>query len=233
MSTEHPMEADVLKELKPHYEGRGLTFIVEPSADLLPSFLREFHPDAIAVAPDGSGGVVVEIKVWKDTRQTAPSLEGLANEVARHKGWSLDIVLADGTLRERWLLVPSTAELSAELMSLKADLAKLKLAEDSIGDLRVQLLFGWSLFEAAARRALLEDDVELKSSTNPKTLIEKLVIEGLLTDRDGAIAVDLMRIRGLIAHGFLKQQVSVDQVEVLLQLIEKLLRLEAVGFHES
>lgn len=234
MSSERSMENKILKSLQPRYEEEGFKFIIEPGADDLPVFLRQHHPDAIARPAVGEGGVIIEIKEIKGPIQKAKNLEQLAHEVAKHKEWRLDIVLADRSLQEGWLLVPTVGELKTQLEALKSDLAKLEAGEDSIGDLKFQLLFGWPLFEAAGRRILLENNIDLPSDAlNTKGVVDRLVTEGIISDEDGATAVDLLRLRNLIAHGYLKQEVGVEDVRELFQLIEQLLRTGAPGFHES
>ncbi|MGE0008926.1 MAG: hypothetical protein AB7S92_25520 [Parvibaculaceae bacterium] len=234
MSAEPSMEAKLLKSLQPRYEEEGFKFIIEPGEDELPSFLRRYHPDAVARPADGEGGVVIGISEIKGPAGKARNLEQLAREVAKHKEWRLDIVLADRSIREGWMLVPTLGELQAQLQSLQNDLARLEGGEDSIGDLKFQLLFGWPLFEAAGRRVLLENDIDLpKDALNSKGVIDNLVVEGLISDDDAAAAVDLLRLRNLITHGYLKQQIAPDDVRALFQLIGKLLRTGAAGFHES
>ncbi len=234
VSTERSMETKLLRSLQPRYEREGFRFVIDPDADALPPLLRQYHPDAIARRAAGEGGIVIGISEIKGPAQKARNLEQLAREVAKHKEWRLDIVLADRALQEAWLLVPSLEELESEFRALESDFAKLAAGEDSIGDLKFQLLFGWPLFEAAGRRVLLENDIDLpKDALNSKGVIENLVLEGLMSDDDAAKAVDLMRLRNLITHGYLKQPISADDVRTLFLLIEKLLRGGAPGFHES
>ncbi|WP_119388917.1 hypothetical protein [Taklimakanibacter lacteus] len=234
MSAERNMETKLLKSLQPRYEGEGFRFIIEPDANDLPPFLRSYRPDAIARPAAGEGGVVIGISEIKGPAQKAKNLEQLAREVAKHKEWRLDIVLADRALQESWLLVPSLAELESDFRALKRDFVELTADEESIGDLKVQLLFGWPLFEAAGRRVLLEHDIDLpRDALNSKGVIDNLVTEGLISDDDAASAIDLLRLRNLIAHGYLKQEVNAEDIKGLFQLIEKLLRVGAPGFHES
>lgn len=234
MSTGSRMEIKLLKSLQPRYEEEGLRFIIEPGVDDLPAFLRQYHPDAIARPAAGEGGVVIGISEIKGPVQKAKNLEQLAREIAKHKEWRLDIVLADRSLQEGWMLVPSLAELRAELHTLERDFARFTSSEDSIGDIKFQLLFGWPLFEAAGRRVLLENDIDLpKDALNSKGVIDNLVVEGLISDDDAAAAIDLLRLRNLITHGYLKQQVSADDVGALFGLIKKLVLTGNAGFHED
>ena len=234
VSAERSMEWNLLNSLKSRYEAEGFEFIIDPPVDRLPSFLRQYHPDAIARTSLGESGVVIGIKEIKGSVQKAENLTQLARELAKHKGWRLDIVLADRAFQEGWLLVPSLAELQMEFSALKRDFAKLAAGEDSIGDLKFQLLFGWSLFEAAGRRVLLENDIDLpKDALNSKGVIDNLVVEGLISDDDATAAIDLLRLRNLITHGYLKQPVSADDLGALFGLIEKLVHTGNAGFHED
>ena len=218
-STDLQWEGKLLDSYRLHYEGQGLRFIVQPQAGDLPDFLKEYRPDAVAIS--GEGGVVLEVKQIGG-EPTNKQLQHMVAEIAKHKGWRLDLLLADRSFSDQGYLLPSREEVRLELEKLRND----SLAVDSIGSPAVHLLFGWSLFEAAARRILVDADVELSRNVmNPKELIEHLIIEDFVSDMDGETAVKLMRQRNLVAHGFLKQPITVSETNKLFDLIEKILNI--------
>ena len=46
-------ESNVLRNLQQVSEARGLKFFVNPPREVVPAFLGDFQPDAIAVGPEG------------------------------------------------------------------------------------------------------------------------------------------------------------------------------------
>jgi hypothetical protein len=61
MISEHQLwESNVLRNLQVASEARGLTFYINPPREVIPDFLGNYEPDAIAVGPEG--GIVIEVK---------------------------------------------------------------------------------------------------------------------------------------------------------------------------
>lgn len=218
-ATDLQWERELLDSYRQHYEGLGLRYIVEPQAGDLPDFLRVYRPDAVAIS--GEGGVVLEVKQIGD-EPTNEQLRHMAAEIAKHKGWRLDLLLADRSFVDQGYLLPSREEVGLELEKLRKD----SQAHDSIGAPAVHLLFGWALFEAAARRVLVDADIGISRNVmNPKELIERLVTEDFISDMEGEAAVKLMRQRNLVAHGFLKQPINIAETNCLFDLVEKILNV--------
>ena len=65
MSEARVWETNILRNLQQALEARGLTFYVHPPRDLMPDFLGDYQPDAIAVGPEG--GTIIEMKDRKKT----------------------------------------------------------------------------------------------------------------------------------------------------------------------
>ena len=60
MSEAQLWESNVLKNLRQVSEARGLKFYVNLPRDIIPDFLGNWRPDAIALGPDG--GIIIEVK---------------------------------------------------------------------------------------------------------------------------------------------------------------------------
>src|ERR1700730_742446 len=83
--SESPLwESNVLRNLQLVSEARGLKFYVNPPRELIPEFLGDFRPDAIALGPEG--GIIIEVKLRRSPaseRRLAP----IARKVSSQKGW--------------------------------------------------------------------------------------------------------------------------------------------------
>ena len=51
---EERRESEVLRLLSRRFEEEGYTFLIHPTRELVPTFLKDYHPDAIAISPEGS-----------------------------------------------------------------------------------------------------------------------------------------------------------------------------------
>jgi len=60
MSETQLLESNVLRNMQHVPEGRGLKFCINPPREMVPNFLDDFQPDAIALGPDG--GIIIEVK---------------------------------------------------------------------------------------------------------------------------------------------------------------------------
>ncbi len=213
----------LLESFRPHHEGGGYQFVVEPDEDRLPEFLRGLHPDAVALA--SSGGVVIEVK--RDMQPVARSRElgELARVVENHRGWKLDIVYSTPFHPLGGWLLPSDEEIQKHLESSRGEISKLQDGRDCVGDATVLLLLLWPTFEAAARRRLIDEKASLgKSILNSKSVIDALVDEGILSDDEASKVATLMRLRDYASAGFKEPAIEIGHVRDLADTTEKLLR---------
>src|SRR5438105_4678809 len=77
-------ENNVLKNLQEVSEARGLKFYINPPREIVPEFLGDFQPDAIALGPDG--GMIIEIKLRRSPASER-QLAAIAKRVSGQKGW--------------------------------------------------------------------------------------------------------------------------------------------------
>ena len=216
------LDRKLLESFRTHYEQDGYRFLVEPARHLLPDFLQGFHPDAIALS--NGGGVVIEVKRFKQPADRSRILSNLAKEVARHPGWKLDIVYSTPFHPLGGWLLPSHEEIQARLASARREISNLEEGRNTVGDAAVQLLILWPIFEATARRRLIDENASTgRSILNPKAVIEALVDEGLISDDDASKVVDLMQLRDFASAGFREPAVGIGHVRQLSDLTEKLL----------
>ena len=225
MTADLEHDRKLLESFRPHYEQNGFDFRVEPDPDTLPLFLRSLRPDAIAIPRDKrEGGIVIEVKRFKQSPGRSQLLIELAAEVAKHPNWRLDIVYSTPFHRLGGWLLPSDTEVREELAQYSAKLEHLEDDQESDGDERVLLLLLWPLFEAAARRRLTDENIDLgERLLNSKSVLEQLVLEGVVSDEDGRLATDLLQHKDFVSAGFREPSVDPAQLRQLIDLTNRLL----------
>src|SRR3954469_15454381 len=85
-------DAAVLARLQERYAREGYTFLADPPRRLLPTFLGDFRPDAVAL--HGNGGVVIEIKRGRQNRNRLPFRE-IARRVRANPDWRFEVFYTD------------------------------------------------------------------------------------------------------------------------------------------
>ncbi len=219
-STQSAEEIDALTEVRRRYESSGYEFLIEPTGDAMPSFLEGVRPDAIA--RKGSEGVIIEVKRTSESAENSALVKFLANEVPKHKGWNFELVLVNPSLLEQ---SPQKDEILEEL----------KLVKDLVqqGNSKVAILFAWGLLEASVKFVFPQEMEGGSQRYLPRTIVEKLVSEGLVDSRRGEMLLEAGRIRTSLAHGIISIPVPVNVMEGLIEVISELLSDNTLnGFHE-
>src|SRR3954447_18305828 len=160
-------EADILRTLRNRYEGRGYTFIARPTGNLVPSFLRGYRPDALAISDRES--VVIEVKARRNP-EGQKNLAQIAERVAGQPNWKLEIYYA-GDFPRPVYGKPDEAEISRLLEEIR----RLKDA----GFSRAALVMAWAALEAVAR-AFRTDDETGSGPMIPTEIVESLSRAGYL-----------------------------------------------------
>ncbi|HXQ67999.1 MAG TPA: hypothetical protein VN980_15620 [Alphaproteobacteria bacterium] len=190
---------------------QGYEVVREPGRSELPDFLRNFRPDLIAHR--GNEHLVVEVKSkWfdKEPRQW----RALAEEVRRHPGWQLRLVLS-GPRDDEIPPPPSLDEIDAKLSSSR------KLYES--GEAGAALLLLWSLLEAASYHRLSELGAAPDRPKTPIALLKDLVSFGLLEQKEYDRLRPVISVRNAIAHGRATMLVDRDIFDALVDLVRRLI----------
>lgn len=198
-------ETEVLDRLETRWINEGYQLIRQPEAEQLPSFLRGFRPDAIAIGPTQS--LVIEIM-----RNRSPSADTKVRQMQGlfkgHPDWRLEVIYA----------APEGIPLS------KATDDEIAIALEEarrVSDIapRPALLLLWSIFEAIGRR--LEPDLAARSLT-PGSLIDVMISKGRLPQEDSQFLHRIAKARNALAHGLLDLNPPQPDVVRLLDLCEQL-----------
>src|SRR5271166_3026417 len=90
-------ESSVLGNLQRDFEARGMKFYVNPPREIVPEFLGDFRPDAIAKGPEG--GIIIEVKARR-SRDTEMQLAEIAKRVSKQKGWEFRVIYLNPPIDE-------------------------------------------------------------------------------------------------------------------------------------
>ncbi len=134
-------ERAILDLLKERYEDEGYAFFVYPSPSLVPTFLDDYRPDAIAVGREG--GVIIE--VTSSHKVGAEPRAKIADRFKDRDKWKYVVVYADDYPAEMLLPPPSLRDVERRLAEVE------QLGRD--GHLGAAFVLSWGLLEAAARLA--------------------------------------------------------------------------------
>jgi hypothetical protein len=208
------VESEVIARLRDRYLAEGYQFVVEPMRELIPSFLGNYRPDALALR--GDGGVVIEVKRRKPPRDQ-DYLAELAKLFEDHPEWKFQIVLAENFGRESIPEEPGWrgGDSSDEELQLKRNEVE-GLVRQGFWD--VALVLAWSVFEAAARSRLDRRGEALSGWR----LAERLISLGLLDNADLDKIRDILSLRSAISHGHFSVHATEGDVRFLLALIDSL-----------
>lgn len=208
-------ERDAIAKAADDLTRQGYEVVREPGRGDLPDFLRSFRPDLIAHL--GDEHLVVEVKSnWLDHEPR--QWRALAEEVKRHPGWQLRLVL--GEPRQDDIRPPlSLDEINEKLNSTRG------LYEAGEGGAALLLL--WSLLEAAGLHRLSELGISQDRPKTPTALLKDLVSFGLLEQEEYDRLRPVVALRNAIAHGRAAMPVGREIFDALIDLVQRLIAAKA------
>lgn len=203
-------ESEVLRALLPQFEEEGYEVYVHPNRTLLPSFLKGYVPDAIALRNDKN--IAIEIALRK-TPQKAETIERLTQMFEGQEKWQFRVYWGSPT-------EPQTA-----LESQAKEVIRDRIGE--VRELRTKrsygaaLLMGWAIFEAVARATMLEEFARPQSAGR---LVEILARDGSITPTEADRLRVLAQKRNALIHGDLQVAVSDEEITNFVSVLETLLK---------
>ncbi len=202
----------VLDRLRETYEHQGYEFFVNPLPDMLPSFLGNHRPDAIALKQ--GEGVIIEVKHGRRSGQD-PQLETLARLVSGQPGWKLQIYFEREQPEDSVRIVPAT-RLQVDAQITEAE----RLA--AAGHCKAALLLAWSVLEAIARAQTNHEGTPSQRPFSPAQTVQSLEMAGLVDREVGRDLRATAQLRSLIAHGDLGVDVNAHNVERMIRHLRDL-----------
>lgn len=198
-------QSEWLERLRETYEGQGLQFISRPSLEVVPDFLGNYRPDAIAFSPQG--GVVIRITTSKQ-RLLEQRLSDISKAVARQNGWEFKVVYVDDPDDNTLNLIKSN---KAEIQE-KIDEIRALIQSEHYG---AALVICWAVLEALARTLESNENSKSRKPYSPMQTVQQLAMDGYL-DTDVARRLrEMVKLRNSVVHGDLKVEVDRSDVEFL------------------
>lgn len=199
-------ESRLLDLLGQRYEERGYAFFKYPPRDLLPEFLKDYLPDAIALGPKEK--VVIEVKSGRGGK----SARQIARLLKEQEDWRLDLVFAEE-------LDPCDPVLARpEREGIDAAIHQAQTLKEK-GFAQAALVMAWSALEASAR---LYDEEEKHRSRSAQSLIEFLERLGII-DFEKAKALRVVgELRNRLVHGDFQADIPEAALGLVLRSAEEI-----------
>jgi hypothetical protein len=197
-------ESRLLDLLGQRYEERGYAFFKYPPREMLPEFLRDYMPDAIALGPKDN--VVIEVKSGRSEKNA----KQIARLFKEQEDWRLDLVFADD-VNASDPVFPSPARETIEAAIMQAR----KL--NANGFAQAALVIAWGALEAAAR---LHDEQKQHRSKSAQSLVEYLEREGLIDFETAKELRSIGELRNRLVHGDLAADAPEGAFSLILRSAE-------------
>jgi uncharacterized protein YutE (UPF0331/DUF86 family) len=208
MLTTDTVERSLLDAATARYRADGFEVFIEPSPAILPPFMQDNRPDAIAIGP----GKKIAIEVARSGGAAGERVKRLQERFVQHQDWELVVLyVSPGASAER-LETASRDDINRAVQEV-IDLR-------SIGRQMAALVMGWSALEAIAR-ALLPN--QLSRPQPPAKLLETLASRGYLTPSETDTLRAAARLRNAAAHGQLNTAVALEELDALISTLQTLI----------
>jgi uncharacterized protein YutE (UPF0331/DUF86 family) len=199
-------QSSALRNLQRVSEARGLKFYVNPPRDVVPDFLGDFRPDAIARGPEG--GIIIEVKLRR-TPESDTRLAEIARRVSAQKGWEFRAIYITPPIDE----IPSIAKPTQQQLQAAFDQIE---ALTNGGHHAAALLIAWAALESLARLASANSETGTRAFS-PLQAIQMLAENGYLENEAADDLRRMVKLRNAVAHGDLSVDVQGGQVKSLLK----------------
>ena len=197
----------VIEQLIPALESEGYIVYLHPSQQQLPSFMKGYVPDAIAVGPQKK----LAIEVVFDEPSAKPKLDGLRGLFDGHKNWELRILYSRAPAPAEILATASDTEIARSIASAENLVAN--------GQSGAALLIGWSTLEALGRSLLGK---RLERPQPSLRLVEALAERGDVTPSEADLLRKLAHLRNQLSHGKLSVSVELTVLTDFISILKTL-----------
>jgi hypothetical protein len=202
-------EEQVLQREVARLESEGYDVFLQPRAPLVPEFLGDYVPDAVAT---GNGKKIV-LEVARSSKIGNEKLREVAARFAEQRDWELKVLLVTPTSTGETLPVQSRQAIEGALDEIER-LQKMNA-------LRSAFLLGWATFEAEGRASI---EGKFDRPQTPGRLVQVLGQEGLLTPADADQMRALSEKRNRLIHGDLGLEIGSEEFQSLIRVLRQLAR---------
>ena len=212
MSESQLWESSILRNLQQVSEARGLKFYINPPREVVPAFLGDFQPDAIAVGSDG--GIIIEVKNRRSPA-SEQQLAAIARRVSDQKGWEFRAIYLnppmDGTPP---IPKPTPQQLQARFSEIEA--------LTNAGHSGAALVTAWAVLESLARLASANSEARIPKGFSPIQAVQTLAEEGYIENDAADCLREMAKLRNAVVHGDFSVDVTAEQVESLLKQLQRI-----------
>ncbi|MEA5620940.1 hypothetical protein VB711_24335 [Cronbergia sp. UHCC 0137] len=212
------LERERLLEVAEKYRQKGYQVILSPNYEELPDFLREYRYRPDMIVRGGEDAAVIEVKSHRSIMSSSAQLQTLAQVVKDHPGWRLELVITNP--KEGLYYSKMEGSLQADEIKSKLQVAR----ELTINNPESAILYVWSLAEATLRFVAIHENLILKKLESPLYLLKQLAFEGILSQTDYQLLMNVFPLRNAIAHGFKTTPITQNSVFEVIEVTEKLLQ---------
>jgi uncharacterized protein YutE (UPF0331/DUF86 family) len=199
-------QSSALRDLQRVSEARGLKFYVNPPRDVVPDFLGDFRPDAMARGPEG--GIIIQVKL-QGTPESERRLAEIASRVSGQKGWEFRAIFVTPPIDEiSSIPKPTQQQLQAAFDQIEA--------LTNGGHHAAALLIAWAALESLAHLADANNETGASRAFSPLQAIQMLAEQGYLENEAADNLRRMVTLRNAVAHGDLSVDVQGGQVKSLL-----------------
>lgn len=226
VATTAETERELLLKLAEEYQRKGYQVAFEPGTEDLPSFLKRFRPNMIAVGSDES--VVVEVKSRSSVEPDAEYIRSLAQAVEEQSGWRFEFVIVSLEDRNADTKLAIAAQKQEDLGRQEIESGLQSVRQIVATHPESAMLYAWSLTEAALRLLAKKEEIGLRRFDSLYVLKE-LVYEGVISRSDYQVLTSMLSLRNAIAHGFKVAQLTSATICELVDVAEHLLSLPSLN----
>lgn len=212
-------EKRVLRLIANRYRKKGYSFYERPSRDLLPDFMNEFQPDAVALGEPKN--IAIEIKSGVRGAND-PQWKAISRLFEGRTDWELHVVLADET---------ETDELAVQVSSLAVIDREVHEAAElaAKGHHRAAFVLAWAALEAiSAADATAAPDGErgsaVTSTRTARELIALLEGSGRISFEQAVDLRTLIPLRNAVFHGDFSREVGKADADTVLGIAQSALQ---------
>jgi hypothetical protein len=205
-------EEQVLQSEIARLESEGYDVFVQPRAPLVPEFLGDYVPDAVAT---GNGKKIV-LEVARSLG--SEKLKDVAARFAKQREWELKILLVTPTSSGQTVPVQSRQAIDGAI----AEIERLR----QVDALRAAFLLAWATFEAEGRAAITG---KFDRPQTPGRLVQVLSQEGLLTPTEADRMRTLSERRNQLVHGDLGAEIGSEDLQWLVAILRKMAATDQIS----
>jgi uncharacterized protein YutE (UPF0331/DUF86 family) len=201
-------EEAILIRVQQELLAEGYNVVIHPNRLMVPTFLGQYNPDALAFGK-GKNLVVEVISQNKRAKKKVDTLNSLINA---QPDWDLKLIWISASETPRSLPVADNSALSLMMEEI----------EELIQDRRPRpaFLLLWAMLEALGRKLM---PISTSKPQTPRTLVEKLAREGHITPEEASTLRDSSSKRNRLTHGDLNTDIRRKDVLDVLAIVKSII----------